>query len=284
MAVDPRLRTVLVTNDSLNSLLALSEFLREFGEQIVGVFVTTKLPGEKSNLVGTLRMLRQSGVRYTGFKILTNVVLPPLARAIGRSSSVTEFLRRLGHSPAVLRCATINAPDVQARIAELRPALLLGAGATHVFSASTLALPSVAAINLHPSLLPRYAGISPYFWALANGDERTGATLHQMVARLDAGPIIEQRARPLAEVRSVLELNDWTWEANSRMLIDFYRRGASLADVRAQDLTERSYVRHPDRGDVARFRRGGRTFVRLADAPRFLRRLDTLRTSRSGDR
>ncbi|MFP5364211.1 MAG: formyltransferase family protein [Thermoleophilia bacterium] len=50
--------------------------------------------------------------------------------------------------------------------------------------------------NLHPGLLPYGRGMYPVFWALW---ERTpaGATLHELTAGLDAGPIVEQREVPV---------------------------------------------------------------------------------------
>src|SRR5665213_3005494 len=57
-----------------------------------------------------------------------------------------------------------------------------------------LVLPRWGALNLHGSLLPRYRGRAPVNWAIANGETQTGATLHYMVARPDAGAIIAQEA------------------------------------------------------------------------------------------
>src|SRR6185503_18876130 len=48
-------------------------------------------------------------------------------------------------------------------------------------------------LNLHGSLLPRLRGRAPLNWALVEGEERTGVTLHHMVARPDAGDIVAQR-------------------------------------------------------------------------------------------
>jgi methionyl-tRNA formyltransferase len=45
--------------------------------------------------------------------------------------------------------------------------------------------------NLHPGLLPWGRGFYPVFWALWEGTP-AGATLHEMVAELDAGPIVDQ--------------------------------------------------------------------------------------------
>ncbi len=50
------------------------------------------------------------------------------------------------------------------------------------------------ALNMHGSLLPQYRGRAPVNWAIANGETRTGATLHYMVARPDAGPVVAQQA------------------------------------------------------------------------------------------
>lgn len=45
-----------------------------------------------------------------------------------------------------------------------------------------------AALNVHPSLLPRWRGPSPLFWWLRSGEPQTGVTVHAMVERADAGP------------------------------------------------------------------------------------------------
>jgi len=50
----------------------------------------------------------------------------------------------------------------------------------------------LAAINIHPSLLPRYRGPDPYFWAYFNGDADTAWTAHVATDRIDGGPILAQ--------------------------------------------------------------------------------------------
>ena len=55
------------------------------------------------------------------------------------------------------------------------------------------------ALNMHGSLLPKYRGRAPVNWAILNGERETGATLHYMVARADAGDIVDQLAVPILE-------------------------------------------------------------------------------------
>jgi len=55
------------------------------------------------------------------------------------------------------------------------------------------------ALNMHGSLLPRYRGRAPVNWAILRGERETGATLHYMVARADAGDIVDSQSVPILE-------------------------------------------------------------------------------------
>lgn len=54
----------------------------------------------------------------------------------------------------------------------------------------------MGAINIHPSLLPKYRGPAPLFWTFRNGEQETGVTVHRIAAGEDTGDILQQeRAR-----------------------------------------------------------------------------------------
>jgi len=57
----------------------------------------------------------------------------------------------------------------------------------------------LGALNIHGSLLPQYRGRAPVNWAIIHGERETGATLHYMSARADAGDIVDQLAVPILE-------------------------------------------------------------------------------------
>jgi methionyl-tRNA formyltransferase len=46
------------------------------------------------------------------------------------------------------------------------------------------------AFGVHPSLLPRWRGPDPYFWAIASGDRETGVTVHRLAPEYDTGEIL----------------------------------------------------------------------------------------------
>src|SRR5205085_1266589 len=74
-------------------------------------------------------------------------------------------------------------------------------------------------INVHPSLLPRFAGgMDAIERALAGGARETGATVHLVTADIDAGPIVLQEAVPVRDGDTVETLRERVHEAEYRIL------------------------------------------------------------------
>jgi len=57
---------------------------------------------------------------------------------------------------------------------------------------SILKQAKIAALNIHPSLLPKYIGPTPIQTAILNGDKKTGASIIQMTDKIDQGPLYSQ--------------------------------------------------------------------------------------------
>ena len=72
--------------------------------------------------------------------------------------------------------------------------------------------------NFHLSLLPYYRGPTPTYWCMANGEEFTGISIHEVTAEIDKGPIIWQKVRRI-ETKDIRELNIALLEDCSQMLI-----------------------------------------------------------------
>lgn len=104
--------------------------------------------------------------------------------------SVAEAARARGLP--VLTPRSPNAPPFSAMLRDLAPDLFVSVMYRRLLSPELLAIPKLAAVNLHPSLLPKYRGRAPINWVLVNGETRTGVTLHHMVEEADAGHIIAQ--------------------------------------------------------------------------------------------
>ena len=80
------------------------------------------------------------------------------------------------------------------RIRKLAPDYLFSFYYRHMIPAELLACAKIAALNMHGSLLPKYRGRAPVNWAILHGETQTGATLHIMEVKPDAGDIVGQSA------------------------------------------------------------------------------------------
>ncbi len=79
------------------------------------------------------------------------------------------------------------------------PGLVVVAGLSKRVPERFLHVPRYGFVNLHPSLLPKYRGPSPEFYAIQNGETHSGLTLHRMDSRWDTGAILAQARFTVSE-------------------------------------------------------------------------------------
>jgi len=100
-----------------------------------------------------------------------------------------------------------------------------------------LALPRLGALNVHPSLLPKYRGATPIQTALRNGERETGVTIMLMDAGLDTGDVVSSRPVPVAQNETYGELHDRLASIGADLLgraLDLAAQGKPLPRVPQQ--------------------------------------------------
>jgi methionyl-tRNA formyltransferase len=118
----------------------------------------------------------------------------------------------------------VAAQDLAARLA---PDLVLSVFYRDLLPRPVLAAARLAALNLHPSLLPAYRGRAPINWVLVNGETLTGVTLHHMIGRADAGDVVGQRPIAIAPRETALTLYRKVEDEGVRLLADLLPRVAA---------------------------------------------------------
>jgi methionyl-tRNA formyltransferase len=99
----------------------------------------------------------------------------------------------------VIAPAEANSPQLERMVQGLAPDFIFSFYYRAMLKAPLLAAARRGALNMHGSLLPNYRGRAPVNWAILRGERESGATLHYMVARADAGDIVDQLAVPILE-------------------------------------------------------------------------------------
>lgn len=146
-----------------------------------------------------------------------------------------------------------NTPSVMAEIQAARPDFIFSFYYRHMISAALLALAPRGAYNMHGSLLPKFRGRVPVNWAIIHGERETGATLHRMVEKPDAGEIVAQQSVPILPDDTAREVSDKVTVAAEiafdRILPALF---AGTAPHVAQDLARGSYFggRKPEDGRI----------------------------------
>ncbi len=83
------------------------------------------------------------------------------------------------------------------RIRSLAPDFLFSFYYRKMLAPALLVVPPRGALNMHGSLLPKFRGRAPVNWAVLHGERETGATLHYMADKPDAGDMVGQTAVPI---------------------------------------------------------------------------------------
>jgi methionyl-tRNA formyltransferase len=119
--------------------------------------------------------------------------------------------------PVVLE-EDLSRPEESERLSRLAPDLILSFYYRNLIPAAVLSRARRGAFNMHGSLLPKYRGRAPVNWAVLHGEPHTGATLHEMVARADAGDIVDQEAVDIGPDDTAAEVQSRVTAAAVRVL------------------------------------------------------------------
>jgi methionyl-tRNA formyltransferase len=143
--------------------------------------------------------------------------------------------------------------EILEKTAALAPDFIFSFYYRRMLPPALLRLAKRGAFNMHGSLLPKYRGRAPVNWAIVFGEKETGATLHEMVEKPDAGRIVDQQAVPIGPDDVAAEVfkkvTDAAEVALRRSLKDLL---SGKAKLRPQDLSRGSYfgARKPEDGRI----------------------------------
>ena len=147
--------------------------------------------------------------------------------------------------------ANANSPELLAQVQAAKPDLMFSFYYRNMLPAELLAV--APAFNMHGSLLPQFRGRAPVNWAVLHGATETGATLHEMTVKPDAGAIVAQSAVPILPDDTAFEVFGKVTVAAEQAL---WRVLPALLDGSAprtvNDLTQGGYFggRKPEDGRI----------------------------------
>ncbi len=156
-----------------------------------------------------------------------------------------------GHGIETLVSEDMN--HLRERISVISPDFIFSFYYRRMLPPELLALAKRGAFNMHGSLLPKYRGRAPVNWAILKGESETGATLHEMVTKPDAGRIVDQERVPIGpDETAAAVLGKVTDAAEVVLKRSIHGLMSGTARLREQDLSKGSYFggRKPEDGRI----------------------------------
>jgi methionyl-tRNA formyltransferase len=199
----------------------------------------------------------ETGVRCLAELLASGIKIPLLFSHVDDPKetqwfgSVLELAK--DHGLKVVTPESPNTPQWLAEGAGLTPDFVFSFYYRYMLDKAWLALPRLGALNMHGSLLPKYRGRAPVHWAIIHGETMTGASLHYMVEKPDAGALVDQEAVPILENDTALDVSIKVADAAQTVLRrSLPRLLAGTAASRPLDLKQGSYFgrRTPEDGRI----------------------------------
>lgn len=125
----------------------------------------------------------------------------------------------VAHAIPILQPEDIRDTQWTEKIKAINPDLIVVVAFGQIIPQSILDIPPKGCINVHPSLLPRHRGATPWQEALLQGDTTTGVTIMLMDAKMDHGPLLAQEKCAIAPHETTPSLEDKTAKIGVPLLI-----------------------------------------------------------------
>lgn len=184
-----------------------------------------------------VRALEKEGVKIVA--VVTRKELGPFPHY--PETDLSNFCKERGIP--VLEDVKVRSQEFVETCQGLKPDLVLVSTFHERLPKAVLSMAPKGAVNIHPSLLPKYRGATPTHWALIFGEKETGVSAHWMTMKTDSGGIILQEKLPIERGITDGRLRRRLSALSERVienLIDRLVSGSPLPNV-PQDETEVTY-------------------------------------------
>ena len=151
----------------------------------------------------------------------------------------------------------VNLSNYLETVKKLEPDVILSS-CGQIFKKELLSVPKLGCINRHTGLLPKYRGLLPVYWALANGEKEIGVTIHFMKKEIDAGDIITQEKIEIKPNDTLYSLYQKGYDLSVKLTLEALDKIESkeFTPVKNSDV-KGFYFSFPDAKAIKSFRKAG---------------------------
>lgn len=257
---------VFIQNDPFYLPKVLDKYLREFADTTVGVNLQSVAQGKRTVLQTARDLYRVYGPRYFQWKVRSYAVRKMQAKLINEVLGSTRTCYSVGavarkYGIPVTDSVDVNSDPFRQHLRDRGVDLIVSISGTQFYGKKLREQTRAGIINCHGALLPRYRGLMPSFWTLANGESHGGVTVHFVDEKLDSGPIVVQKDYRIHSHDSLEDVMARSKDLAAECIIEAVRLIETGDPPRLpNDEAQASHFSMPTPADVANFRAHGHRF------------------------
>ncbi len=246
----------------------MEQLIADNGIELLGVINSTRILSPRyGHIRGALKQLRTSGLRYSSYLFIVTDVFKWLQPIFAFKKWPLREIHGLAkqHRIPVFDTKDINHTDAVDFIKSLNPDVLLASHFNQLIKQPVLALDGLQCINIHPSLLPKYQGVDPVFFAMSDEQDTIGVTVHRMAETFDSGEILMQHAFALDKRESLFSNNCFLFQEGVKNALMWIKTNKQQRlPAKSEHLNER-YDSWPTMKEVKVFKKSGNRFISLSE-------------------
>ena len=189
---------VFIQNEPFLLPKVLDKYLREFADSTAGINIQSVAQG-KRGLVGTaMDLFKLYGFGYFQWKLRKFIFRKIAGKLVNEwfgstrtCYSVKAVAKKYG--VPVTEAVNVNSDEFLTHLREAGVEFIVSISGTQFYGKKLRDQTSKGIVNCHGALLPKYRGLMPSFWTLANGESEGGVSVNFVNEKIDDGPIIVQK-------------------------------------------------------------------------------------------
>lgn len=267
----PLTKYVFIQDEGALLTKVLDKYLREYAESTAGINLQPITQAKKSFLQTLADFYRIYGPVYffrkcwqQGWCKIMGKLYNDLLGSTKKCYSIRAVAKKYG-VPVTGPC-DVNSEEFLAHLREKGVEFIVSISGTQLYKKKLREQTRYGIVNCHGALLPKYRGLMPSFWTLANGEKEGGVSVHFVDAKLDNGPIVVQKKYRIWPHDTLEDVMARSKDLAAECIIECVRivedaaaRGVEPPTIE-NDATKLTHFSTPTPEDVRRFRSHGHRF------------------------
>ncbi len=254
---------IFIQNEPFLLPKVLDKVLREFSDDCAGVNIQSVAQGKRSVIATALDLWKLYGFRYFQWKLRAFLWAKLKARVVNGFLGMTNTCYSVGavarkYGVEVTEAVDVNSDTFLEHLQDREVEFILSISGTQFYGKKLREQIPRGIVNCHGALLPKYRGLMPSFWTLANGETQGGVSVHFVNETLDDGPILIQKRYALKSRDCLEDVMARSKDLAAEAIIEcVHAIAAGNPATMPNDAADATHFSMPGPDDMRRFRERG---------------------------